>query len=251
MRPLITGRRLAHVILCTLAAVCQGCGSGGAGTAAGLPSDKQIIADVTPRDDSQVLGVSVTKERRGEPYLHRNDLNWYFDRGVEVRRSAQIPGAPDAELIVGGLARYILVGDEYQYHQFLTTYNEYRGIPRPNAKSLMAFVKGNLAKVFAAREHLIVAVNSVDIEDEQPWVWHTPTSFTVPFVVEYGHVKSNTTVETRRDVIEIRFYRDTIHDPVKNLLATESERTSLGEQQYDVADVQAMKTLRDGLPIGN
>ena len=251
MRLPITREKFTLIVLIAIAAACQGCGSGNAGTAGGLPSDKQIVADVTPRNDSQVLGVRVTKERRGEPYLHRNDLNWYFDRGVEVRRNADIPGAPDAEIIVGGLARYILVGDEYQYHRFLTTYNEYQGIPKPKIKALVAFVRDNLAKVFEAQEHLIVAVHTVEFDDEQPWLWHTPTSFTVPFVVQYDRIKNNTTVETRHDVIEVRFYRDSIHDPVKNLLATERERKSLGEQQHDAAAVQAMKTLRDGLPIGD
>ena len=39
-----------------------------------------------------------------------------------------------------------------------------------------------------------------------------------------------------------------MNDESGALLATECERESLGEQQHDAAAVQAMKTLRDGLP---
>ncbi len=243
-------RRSSLAMLVSAAMAASGCGGDDAAAPGGLPSDKQVVADVTPKNDADVLDVSVTKKGRGEPYLHKNDLNWYWDRGVVVRRKAAVAGAPDAVVAVGGLARYVLVGEEYRYHRFLTTYNEYEGIPAPKTKALTQFVHANLGKVFEGREHRIVGIESVAPQDDASWVWHTATSFTVPFVARYDYVSNDTTVETRLDVIDIRFYRDTVERPVTNLLATERSRETVSQRELGAERIRALKTLRDGLPVG-
>lgn len=229
------------VLICTIA-----CGSDEA-QSGGLPSDKQVIADVAPSNREGLLEVAVTGGKRGEAYFHREDLNWYWDRGVVIKRRAPLDGAPDAVVVVGGLARYVLMGDEYKYYKFLTTYNEYEGIPAPEDDELVKFVQRNLAKVFAGRDHTITEISSVGIADEAQRVWHSATSFSVPFTIAYKYKNSYTTIESRRDLFDIRFYRDRIDSDVKNLLATEKGRELLGTEQFTADILNSMKTLRDGL----
>ncbi len=211
-----------------------------------LPSDDQVIADVTPSDTADVVSVETTAGKTGETYLHKNDLAWYFDRGVIVKRKAAIEGVPDAVVVVGGLARYVWSGERYDYLRFITTYNEYEGIPAPSEKELVEYVEAHLADVFASRDHTIVKIDAVSVED-QPWQWHSATSFTVPFRISYEHITNNTTVEAREDVVDLRFYRDAVAGPIQNLLASERSREVLGKRQHDAAEIRSMPTLRSGL----
>ena len=212
-----------------------------------LPSDEQVVADVSPRNDDDVVSVQAVDGKSGEAYLHTGDLQWYFDRGVVVRRKANLDGAPDAIVAVGGLARYVLVGDRYEFKRFLTTYNEYEGIPAPDDDDLVDYVRDHLNDVFVSRDHTIVAIDSVELGKDTPWNWHSPTSFSAPFTISYEHITNNTTVEAREDVFDIRFYRHSVESPVHALMATESERRQLGTRQHPAEAIRNMKTLRTGL----
>jgi hypothetical protein len=211
-----------------------------------LPSDDRVIADVTPANDDNVVSVNVVEGRQGESYLHRGDLEWYFDRGVVVKRKAGMSGAPDAVVVVGGLARYVLVGDRYEYRKFLTTYNEYEGVPAPDEDALTDYVRDHLTDVFVSRDHTIVAVDSVDLNADKPWRWHSAKSFTAQFTIAYKHITSYTAVETRQDNFDIRFYRDSVTSPIQNLMATEASRKQLGTEEYPADAIRNMKTLRSG-----
>lgn len=106
------GRRhniISHAILLflviSLAPTLSACGSVHSDSEGRqLPSDTQVLADVTPRDSENVVDVRVIKDRDGESYLHANNLVWYFDRGVVIKRKAQLAEALDAVVVVGGLA---------------------------------------------------------------------------------------------------------------------------------------------------
>ena len=209
-----------------------------------LPSDEQVIADVTPADDPDVVDVQVVSDSSGESYLHADSLVWTFDRGAVVKRRAGLPDAPDAVLLVGGLARYELVGDEYRYRRFLTTYNEYEGIPAPSRKELTRFVSDNVAQVFVGREHNILAVDGIELQRDEPWTWHTPNSFTVPFAVSYTERSNDTTLERRRGIYEIRFYRESVSAPLSSLLPTEASRSVIEAQTLDARELDSMPTLR-------
>lgn len=211
-----------------------------------LPDDDRVIADVMPTDTENVIGVATTNDGAGEAYLHAKDLAWYFDRGVVVKRKARLPDEPNAVVVVGGLARYVWTGDRYEYLKFLPTHNEYEGIPAPDDKELADFIRDHIDQVFAAREHTIVDIDSVELED-QPWEWHSPTSFTVPFRIRYEYIKNDTTLESRDDVFAVRLYRESMNGPLANLLATETSRTILGERQRTASEIRSMPTLRSGL----
>jgi hypothetical protein len=212
----------------------------------GLPSDSQVVADATPRNKEGLISVEVTQGKQGESYFDRKDLKWYFDRGVVVKRKANVPGAENAVIVVGGLARYQEVGGKYNYWKFLTTYNEYEGIPRPGEAELQQFVGKNLGKVFLSREHNIYAIGQFELQKGAPWVWHTPNSFSVPFAARYRHRKDNTTLEERAATFEIRFYRNGLNDGIHALMATEKDFKSLGETRHSMAEIEQMKTLRTG-----
>lgn len=239
----VMSRFLAMSMLFSIGA----CGSENEAASGALPSDERVVADVMPGNKDGFVDLYVTNGKRGEAYLHEDDLTWYWDRGVVVKRNAEIAGVPDAVLVVGGLARYQRVGDRYQYYKFLTTYNEYEGIPAPRDDELVDFVKGNLLKVFMSRDHLITEVSSVELSEGSPWIWHTAKSFSVPFNINYKYIKSNTTIEARDDLFDIRFYRTSVDSPVDKLLATERSRKQTALEQHTVDDIQNMKTLRSGL----
>ena len=212
----------------------------------GLPSDDQVIADVTPGDRQNVVDVQVVAGRTGESYLHPDSFTWVFDRGVVIRRNANVPGAPDAVVVVGGLARYERVGSDYVYSRFLTTYNEYEGISSPSSAELLQFVEQNLDKVFMGRAHNVLAVESVEMPADGRWTWHTPNSFTVPFEFHYRQRASYTTVEERADTLDVRFYRDALDAPLTNLLATESSRSVLRSYERTAAELDRMPSLQAG-----
>lgn len=229
-------------VICLFSAACSGSGEDADGRA--LPSDRQVVADATPADVENVVDVHVFDSSDGESYLHRDSLVWTYDRGVVIKRKAMLSDIPDAVVVVGGLARYQLVGDTYVYHRFLTTYNEYEGIPAPSAKELMKYVKKNLGRVFIGREHNILSVDSVDLDSNAKWEWHTPNSFSAAFRIQYRQRLNNTTIENRAGNMDIRFYRNSIDDPVQNLLATETSRTSIATNTYEASVIDRMPTLR-------
>lgn len=224
---------------------CSACGRASEDTEGrALPTDEQVIADVMPADKENVVAVEVVAGRTGEAYLHPQDLVWYFDRGVVIKRKADVAGVPDAVVVVGGLARYQLVGQRYKYRQFLTTYNEYEGIPAPTESELTEFVNEHLKQVFVSRDHNIVEISAVRLVQDTPWTWHTTTSFTAPFKIRYVQRKNNTTLERRGDVFDIRFYKKTVKGPVNTLMATEKSRIVLGQETLGASEIDRMKTLR-------
>jgi hypothetical protein len=108
----LSGLPLIHLFASGILVCAAACGGDEAESGA-LPGDQQVIADVTPDNKDDLLDVSVTDGRRGEAYFHSDDMNWYWDRGVVIKRRAVLDGAPDAVVVVGGLARYVLTGDQY------------------------------------------------------------------------------------------------------------------------------------------
>lgn len=211
-----------------------------------LPSDKQVITDITPADAENVVDVDVVAGKSGEAYFHAHEHAWYFDRGAVIKRKAAVSGAPDAVVVVGGLARYVLVGDRYEYLKFLTTYNKYEGIPAPSKADLLDYVREHLSNVFVSREHLVVGIKAVDIAADEPWKWHSAMSFSVPFDIHYRQIKNNTDIEVRLDRFDIRFYRDSVSDPLKGLMATETSRKQLAVEQFSPEEIRSMPTLRNG-----
>ncbi|MEO1244185.1 MAG: hypothetical protein AAFX56_00760 [Pseudomonadota bacterium] len=242
----ITGSRTSLAVVATLATLLSAACSGSSEDADGrlLPSDRQVVADATPPDTENVVDVRVSDGGSGESYLHSDSLVWVYDRGVVIKRKANLQDVPDAVVVIGGLARYQLVGDEYTYQRFLTTYNEYEGVPAPSAKDLVRYVNDNLSQIFAGREHNILDIDLVELEAGERWLWHTPKSFSAPFRIRYRQRRNNTTVEDRADTFDVRFYRNSVNEPVHNLLATETSQSTLATEVFEASAIDRMPTLR-------
>ncbi len=207
------------------------------------PSDEQVITDAVKNKDG-LVDAYCTTEGSGELFWHAGDNCWYWDRGVVVKRKTTISGAPDAVVIVKGLARYNVSGGTYSYKKFLTTSNEYEGIPTPGADEMLSFVNSNLKKVFSGREHSITEVSSVAV-NPSPWTWHEATRFTVKFDIKYKQVVSYTEVADMEGVFDIMFYRKDINSAVHNLLSVETSYKENNRQKYSEKQIKAMKSLAD------
>jgi len=236
---------IAWMLAAALSAAVSACGASAKDPEGRLlPDDAQVIRDVTPRDREGVIDVATVDGSSGEAYFHSGDLAWYFDRGVVVRRKANIAGLPDAVLVVGGLARYVYNGNSYEYAKLLVSYNEYEGIPRPSDADLVELVENRLPEVFVGREHLVLGVDTVRLVKDRRPTWHSATSFSVPFVIRYRYRTSNTSIDDRHDVFEIRFYKQEVDSPIHALMATEHERNVLDTETLAASDIDSMKTLR-------
>ena len=241
---MMNNTHLTLLSLPLLALFCVACNSSNAESSSAYPSDEQVIRDVTPSNKEGLIDVQVVPGKEGEAYLHPSDMNWYWDRGVVVKRKAEITGVPNAVLIVGGLARYQKMGNQYKYAKFLTTYNEYAGIPAPSNQTLVQFVKDNLKKVFISRDHNITEISEVAIDQSRPWVWHTANSFTIPFTFRYKQIASYTQIDEHEDVMDVRFYRNAVDAPIHTLMASTKNSIILGSQAFSQDEVNSMKTLR-------
>lgn len=209
------------------------------------PTDAQVVIDAV-KNKTGLIEAKCTEGKRGEAYWHSGDKTWYWDRGMIIKRKASISGAPNAVVIVKGLARYEFAGNQYSYKKFLTTSNEYEGIPAPTADELTAYVKANLLKVFSGREHAITQVTSLAMNNEAGWTWHEATRFSVKFDAVYKEVVTYTEVADKQGTFEIMFYRKDLNSPVHNLLATsESNVQETGRKKYSEKEIKEMKSLRD------
>jgi len=207
------------------------------------PTDEQVVSDAVKNKDG-LVDVYCTTEGSGELFWHSGENAWYWDRGVVVKRKTTISGAPDAVVVVKGLARYNVSGGTYSYKKFLTTSNEYEGIPTPSADEMLSFVNSNLKKVFYGREHSVTEVSSVAV-NPGPWTWHEATRFSVKFDIKYKQVISYTEVAEMEGVFDIMLYRKDINSAVNNLLSVETSYKEIGKQKYSEKQIKSMKTLAD------
>jgi len=208
------------------------------------PSDEQVIEDAI-KNKNGLIEAYCTSEGSGELFWHSGDNAWYWDRGVVVKRKTTITGVPDAVVVVKGLARYNVNGGTYSYKKFLTTSNEYEGIPTPTNDEIINFVNSNLKKVFSGREHSITEVSSVTINPETGWVWHEATRFSVKFDFAYKEVVSYTEVADKTGTFDIMFYRKDVSSPVNNLLSVETTYKELSRKKYSEKEIKGMKSLAD------
>ncbi len=215
-----------------------------AASAAAQPNDNQVIKDVVT-NKTGLIEARCTEGKKGEQYWHSGDQAWYWDRGVVIKRKASISGAPNAVVIVKGLARYNVLGGKYTFKKFLTTSNEYEGIPAPSADELSAFVNANLKRVFSGREHSITEVNSMTQNAEKGWTWHEATRFSVQFNIVYKEVVSYTEVADKQGTFDIMFYRKDPNSPPHNLLSVEVSSQETGRKKYSEQQIRNMKSLAD------
>ncbi len=210
----------------------------------GRPSDKRVITDMNSNKDG-LIDMYCVKGKSGEEYWSAANRTWYWDRSVTVKRKANIKGAPNAVVIIRGLARYKTDGNGkvYNYYKFLVTDNSYEGIPAPSKKEIEKLVRQNAQKVFEGRVHNIKEIKSIEIDDDTPWVWHNQNSFTAKFEIKYREVASYTEIADCVGKFEIRFYRQAMEQPVNNLLASEGGRKETKRTVYTADQINRMGSI--------
>jgi hypothetical protein len=228
-----TRRRIATLAVIASLFVCT--------VARAQPSDEQVIADAV-KNKNGLIEATCTAGKTGEAYFHSKDKAFYWDRGVVIKRKAGIDGAPDAVVIVRGLARYNFTSGSYSYKQFLTTSNEYTGIPAPSSDDLLAYVKKNLKQVFAL-PHNITEVKSVAVSGEPNWKWHTAIRFTVDFDLSYKEIVSYTDVAEIQATYSITFYRKDLNSTPHTLMVDSRKREERAREKFTAAQVKQMPTL--------
>ena len=207
-----------------------------------FPSDKQVLRDIKINKKGLIDAYCVNSKKE-KLYWHSEDQTWYWDKSVVIKRDIAVREAPDASIIIQGIARYHSDGNHYSFYKFLTTSNHYEGIPSPSAKELEEFVKKNLPDVFIGRAHNIIEVNDVKLNPDFNWEWHNPKSFSTEFSINYKEIVSYNDVSDRTGIFRIRFYRNELYGPIVNLLASEKSRKDHSKIKYTSEEILRQNSI--------
>jgi hypothetical protein len=204
------------------------------------PSDAQVLKDISWD------GVIKKELRPGTIKKVWSDANdqYYWDRACVVWRNANIPEYPNAQIEIGGFARYSYVTNTYQ--DFLTTYNTYTGIPAPNNEEIMGMLRGNLRGVLGEYKvnNIVGELHYLRFPENSGPTWDNPKHLTVPVEVEYERKEGPTWTVVYADRLRVHFYRDAINAPWKeNILNEELESTRGARKEYAEWELKKMPTL--------
>ncbi|MDQ3814000.1 MAG: hypothetical protein M3347_08615 [Armatimonadota bacterium] len=205
------------------------------------PSDARIIKDLTKPG---VLSVKLS-EKGGGKVWSKNDLQYYWERGAVVIRDANVAGAPDVKLEIGGIATYTIVGGQYTFKRFYVTWNRYEGIPNPTEKEIMGIVKSDIRKFLGDYHYnkIVGDIEEIKLADDPKWNWHTPNSVSFEMETRHREITNNTTIEKVEQSYEVRLYRDAVKGPWKNFISTPKERKVLSQSTHRADEITAMKTF--------
>lgn len=208
-----------------------------------FPTDAQVAAQLK---NPGVLEIRFPRKTRGEKRWDSNSGGWYWQRGVVIVRKAGIPQYPDATVEIGGLARYFITGEKVSYNKFLVTWNEYKGIPAPSRKEMLAMLQKRLKAVVGSYRwnKMVAEVADFAIADEPRIEWHTPKSFSVNCFFRSEEIVSYTEVAKMDVTMRVRFYRDAIDKPWKdNVVSSKVTEKETSKKKFSAAEVRAMDTL--------
>ena len=178
------------------------------------PTDEQVKKDVW-RDGAGKLRIETTAGKAGEFEFDPVSRTWFFQRGFVVTRTGNLPGFPNANLEVGGLAVYRWTGGTWQFHKELTTFNRSTGIPSPSETELIALARTNAQMVFRAQiRNMPQGLGTLALSTEVPMKWHNANSLSYYLDASYTYrVPSNGQVVPCTTLWEVRIYRNTPQSP--------------------------------------
>ena len=205
------------------------------------PSDAQIKKDLT---SPGVLSVTLSKTGGGKVWS-KTDLQYYWERGAVVVRSANLKEFPNVKLEIGGIATYTIIGGGYKFKKFYVTYNSYQGIPNPTKKDIETMLRGDVEKAVTNHtfNRIIGEVEKLELAADPQWEWHTPNSVSFKVRAVFEQIVNNTETEKVDRLYEIRLYRDAPNKPWKDFHSSAREDKSLGKRTHKADDLAAMKTL--------
>lgn len=198
------------------------------------PSDAQIIKDLT---GAKTVSVKLGKAGTREWSSTYKKYIWTRDFTAKVKTDM-----PDIFVLVKGYAAYDVIGLRYTFWRSFVTSNSYDGIPDPTEKEIFALIKSlGWQKLMEGHYQSIVGeVESIRLLTDAPFEWHTPNSVSFSLELVYNFVTSYTEVEKQRVLYRVRFYRDDVKQPWKNLSATRQHPTALEKKTYTQKQIQQM-----------
>ncbi|MGV3636523.1 MAG: hypothetical protein ACO1NQ_02640 [Flavobacteriales bacterium] len=204
------------------------------------PSDAQVLKDIS------WPGVVRKELRPGTIKKVWSDANsqYYWDRACVVWRNANIPEYPNAQIEIGGFARYSYMTNTYQ--DFLTTYNTYTGIPGPSKDEVMGMLRGNLRGTLGEYKFnsIVGELHYLRFPEDGGPIWDSPTHLTVPVETAYERKEGPTWTVVYTDRLLVHFYRDAINAPWKDNIITEEKESKRGERkEYAEWELKKKPTL--------
>ncbi|MEZ4774371.1 MAG: hypothetical protein R3D00_14395 [Bacteroidia bacterium] len=205
------------------------------------PTDAQIKADLT---SPGVTKIELSKTN-GAKVWSSTYQQYYWERGAVITRNAKLAEYPNATIEIGGIARYTIVNGKFSYNRFLTTWNEYKGIPTPTDEDVLEMVKQNLSSFLVGRYNDIVSeLENLRIAEEKNSEWHTANSFSINLACSYEKKISYTETARYDAIYRVRFYRDAISSPWKpGFVSSNVSETELSKTTHNADDLRVMPTL--------
>lgn len=198
------------------------------------PSDAQVKKDAAGQGGAGIKSVRLTKST-GTRQWNSSVANWEYVRGVEVVRKSEYPGI---DLIVTGDVVYQYTGaGKYNYWKFRVLDNQYAGIPNPTAQEIQQFISSDWGKFYGYYFNVITKIHQQPVLAEKPmWFWHSPNQVSFRMKLSFDHIVHLKGIETMECIWNVRFYRDDMKAPWKNMLALRSEEAAdikvLGFKNY-------------------
>jgi hypothetical protein len=209
---------------------------------AGKPTDDQVIKDI------KKPGMLDIKLADGDGSYSVYRLQRLWEKGVTIKRNAKLKEYPNANVIIGGVARYQIVGENYDYDTFKTIWNEYEGIPAPTDDEILSMVKKDMP-IFVSQYNWNKIVGDIkgpvlskDKKVRQV-TWHSPKSFSIHMQADFSVISSYTEVQDKATIYEVRFYRDAVNQPWKNFISSTKKEEVIAKHQYSSDEIKAMPTL--------
>ncbi|HEX8550828.1 MAG TPA: hypothetical protein VF681_04670 [Abditibacteriaceae bacterium] len=210
------------------------------GAARAVPSNAQVIKDLK---SPGVLSVKLVGN--GRRVWNTATSQYVWDRTAIVVRKASIPEFPNARLEIGGIASYSIVGGSFPFRKFLVGYNRYTGIPAPSAQTVLKLVNADLPE-FLGDYYMRSSVGTIEpiaLASEPKWNWHTPNSVSLLLTSGITQKVSDTQLEKKKIVMEVRLYRDAIKKPWNRFGSSRASETSSGKITRGEDEIAAMKSL--------
>lgn len=198
------------------------------------PSDAQLTKQLTAAKT-----VSVTLGKPGKIEWSSTYKKYMWTRSFTAKLKTE---TPDIFVIVKGYAAFDVVGSRYTFWRTFTTSNNYEGIANPTEAEIFALIQkvGWQRLMDGHYQSVAGEVESIKLADEPEWVWHTPNSVSLNLELVCQFVVSYTDVEKQKVVYNVRFYRDDVKEPWKNLLTMQTKRTTLDRKTYTQKQIGQM-----------
>ena len=212
-----------------------------ASTLQAQPSDAQVIKDI---HNPGVLDIKLSS-KPGKKVWNGTHLQYFWQRGAIVYRSANLKDYPDAKVEIGGFARYDIINGNFSYREFKVTWNTYLGIPTPSDDEILQMVRDRQKDVFRGSYNSIVSqITKLRIAEEHNTEWHTPNSFSIDIACSYKEAVSYTEVADMDLIYRVRFYRDEVSGPWKeNVVASRKSYEEKGRTTYTAEEIRTMPSL--------